>query len=282
MKKVKIAENEVFPIGFGTWSIGNNPHSRQQEMDALRTGIENGIQVIDTAEMYGNGASEMLVADAIAPYNREDLYLISKVLPQNASKNKLKKSLDKSLQRLRTDYLDQYILHWQGSIPLHETVEALEMERQKGKIKSWGVSNLDFNELSSLLKLKEGKFCSSNQIRYNLGDRGIEYDLLPLMNQHNMPLIAYSPLAKGDNSGENFGKQKILIEIAEKHQCDVFQILLAWCIRDGNTIAIPKSSNPTHALANVKAAGIRLDNEDLAKIDQCYTKPTSKVPLALW
>lgn len=156
------------------------------------------------------------------------------------------------------------------------------MERQKGKIKSWGVSNLDFNDLSSLLKFKEGKFCSSNQIRYNLGDRGIEYDLLPLMNQHNMPLIAYSPLAKGDNSGEHFGKQKILIEIAEKHQCDVFQILLAWCIRDGNTIAIPKSSNPTHALANVKAAGIRLDNDDLAKIDRSYTKPTSKVPLALW
>ncbi|MEO1770373.1 hypothetical protein JZO67_002325 [Enterococcus sp. 665A] len=167
MKKVKIANDEVFPIGFGTWTLGDSRKTRNKEIEALRTGIEHGVQVIDTAEMYGHGASEKAVADAISPYKREDLFLISKVLPENASKKKLASSLDGSLRRLNTDYLDHYLLHWKGSIPLDETIEALETERQKGKIRSWGVSNIDTDEMRSVITHKYGKNCTSNQVRYN-------------------------------------------------------------------------------------------------------------------
>lgn len=282
MINVKIADREVFPIGFGTWTIGDDLSKRKNEIDALRLGIENGLQVIDTAEMYGRGTAEKLVAEAITPYPREKLFLISKVLPENASKKQLVKSLDQSLNRLKTDYLDQYLLHWQGDIPLLETVEALETERKKGKIHSWGVSNLDTEELQNVLSFEVGKNCAANQIRYNLGDRGIEFDLQPLMRQHNIPLIAYAPVAKGDRSGKHFTQQKGLMEIAERHQINVFQLLLAWCIRDVQTIAIPKSSNPEHVLANLQAAKVRLSSEDLATIDQLYPKPSEKIPLALW
>lgn len=282
MKKVKIADREVFPIGLGTWTMGDNSKTRDKEISALRIGIENGVQVIDTAEMYGQGLAEKLVAEAIAPYPRENLFLISKVLPENASKKQLSKSLDESLKRLKVDYLDQYLLHWQGSIPLQETIEAFEVERQKGKIKSWGVSNLDTADLTSVLGCKEGRYCASNQIRYNIGDRGIEFDLIPLMRKHHVPLIAYAPVAKGDSLGFRFNENQVLLEIAKKHQSSVFQILLAWCIRDGNTIAIPKSSNPDHVLANTQAASIELDIDDFVKIDEIYPKPKKKVSLALW
>ena len=282
MNLVKIAERSVFPIGFGTWTTGDDARKRTEEIRALQTGIEHGLQVIDTAEMYGQGKTEKLVAEAIEPFKREDLFLISKVLPENASKAKLSKSLDKSLKRLKTDYLDQYLLHWQGSIPLQETVEALDAEKRKGKIRSWGVSNLDAADLQKVLSFKEGAACDSNQVRYNLGDRGIEYDLLPLMKENNVPLIAYAPVAKGDKSGKNFSSQPELLAIAANHQCTIFQLLLAWCIRDGRTIAIPQSSNPQHVLDNVKATDIQLSHNELAVIDQLYPEPTSKQPLALW
>ncbi|KAF1296772.1 aldo/keto reductase [Enterococcus sp. JM4C] len=282
MKKVRIADQAVCPIGFGTWTFGDKTQIRETEIQALRTGIEHGVEVIDTAEMYGNGASERAVAEAIAPYNREDLFIISKVLPENASKKKLVTSLDGSLRRLKTDYLDHYLLHWQGSVPLEETVEALEQERLKGKIKSWGVSNLDTAELNVVLQAKGGEQCTSNQVRYNLGDRGIEYDLRPFMRERKIPLIAYAPVAKGDKLGANFTENKLLNEIAANHQCDVFQLLLAWCIRDGETIAIPQSGNPQHVLANVKAAEIILTRDELEAIDQVYPKPTRKQSLALW
>lgn len=282
MEKVKIAGREVFSIGFGTWTLGDDPKTRNREIDALRAGIENGVQVIDTAEMYGNGASERAVAEAIEPYNREDLFLISKVLPENASKMRLVKSLDASLQRLKTDYLDHYLLHWKGSIPLIETVEALEKERQKGKIKSWGVSNLDTNEMRRVMSFENGKYCSSNQVRYNLGDRGIEFDLLPLMRKHGIPLIAYAPVAKGDKLGSKFSEEKVLKDLAEKYRCDVFQILLAWCVRDKRTIAIPQSGNRQHVISNLRAAQIEFSEEDLSAIDQIYPEPNKKQSLALW
>lgn len=282
MKTVKLANQTVFPIGLGTWKMGEERALRKQEITALRSGIEAGAKVIDTAEMYGNGLSEELVGEAITFYDREKLFLISKVLPSNASKKQLVKSLDASLKRLKTDYLDQYLLHWRGQIPFQETIEALEEQRQKGKIKSWGVSNLDTDELKEILRLKNGEHCSTNQVCYNLGDRGIEFDLLPLMRQHQIPLIAYCPLAMGDSQGFHFTKERTLVELAEKHDCDIFQLLLAWCIRDGQTIAIPKAGKVEHVLSNLKAAEIQLTEEDFIQLNQVYPEPTSKTPLTIW
>jgi diketogulonate reductase-like aldo/keto reductase len=282
LKKVKIAGREVFPIGLGTSNMGENADKFEQEVEAIRVGLDNGVQVIDTAEMYGDGNAERLVAHAVKPYNREDLFLISKVLPSNASEKRIPISLEQSLKRLNTDYLDLYLLHWKGNTPINETIEALEKARIQGKIRSWGVSNLDVDDLEKIMKLPDGIKCATNQVRYNLGDRGIEFDLVPMMNNREMPLIAYSPVARGDRFGANLTKQKVLKEIAEKHQSDIFQILLAWCIRNGQTIAIPQSSNTTHVIENVKAAEIQLTQQDLDQLDSIYPKPSMKQPLALW
>jgi diketogulonate reductase-like aldo/keto reductase len=282
LNKVKMTGREVFPIGLGTWSMGDKADKFDQEVEALRVGLDHGVQVIDTAEMYGDGNAERLVAQAIKPYNREDLFLISKVLPSNASKKQIPISLDNSLKRLQTDYLDLYLLHWKGNIPIEETIEALEKIRGQGKIKSWGVSNLDVDDLEKIMKLPDGIKCATNQVRYNLGDRGIEFDLVSMMNQLKMPLIAYAPVARGDSFGTNLTKQKALKEIAEKHHSDIFQILLAWCIRNGQTIAIPQSTNTTHVVNNVKAAEIQLTQQDLEQLDSIYPKPSVKQPLALW
>ena len=282
VKKVKIAEREVFPIGLGTWNMGDNREKYAQELNALKTGLDAGIQVIDTAEMYGDGNSESLVGHAIKPFEREKLYLVSKVLPNNASKKQLPISLDNSLKRLKTDYLDLYLLHWQGGIPIEETIEAMEKAKMQGKIKSWGVSNFDVTNMTKLLKQPNGHHCVTNQVRYNLGDRGIDFDLVPMMKEHNMPLMAYAPVARGDRLGSDLTKQKVLLDISQKYSADVFQILLAWCIRNGQTIAIPQSSNIKHVINNVKSANIQLTEEDLVKIDSVYPEPRVSEPLALW
>ncbi|WP_340643238.1 aldo/keto reductase [Priestia megaterium] len=282
MKKVKIAEREVFPIGLGTWNMGDDKEKYTQELNALRSGLDAGIQVIDTAEMYGDGNSESLIGDAIKPFEREKLYLVSKVLPNNASKKQLPISLDNSLKRLKTDYLDLYLLHWQGSIPIEETIETMEKAKMQGKIKSWGVSNFDVTNMTKLLKQPNSHHCVTNQVRYNLGDRGIDFDLVPMMKENNMPLMAYAPVARGDRLGSNLTKQKVLLDISQKYNANVFQILLAWCIRNGQTIAIPQSSNTKHVISNVKSANIQLTEEDLAKIDSVYPEPRVREPLALW
>jgi len=281
MKKVEIAGREVFPIGFGTWHMGDSADTWKEEVEAIRAGLDHGMQVIDTAEMYGNGNSERLVADAIAPYDREEIFLVSKVTPSNASKKQLPISLENSLRRLNTDYLDLYLLHWAGAVPIAETIEAMEKAKSQGKIKAWGVSNFDNADLKKVMQAPDGMHCATNQVLYNLGYRGIDFDLVPLMEENSMPLMAYSPLASGDRLGVDFTKQNILNEIAEKHQADIFQILLAWCIRNGQTIAIPQSSNPTHVINNVKAAAIQLTQEDLEQIDLIYQKPTRKQPFAI-
>lgn len=183
---------------------------------------------------------------------------------------------------MKTDYLDLYLLHWKGSIPIEETIEAMEQAKMQGKIKAWGVSNFDVNDMKNLLKLPNGHHCATNQVRYNLGDRGIDYDLVPMMKENSMPVMAYAPVARGDRLGANLTKQKVLLDISKKYNADVFQILLAWCIRNGQTIAIPQSSNLEHVINNVKAAHIQLIEEDLVKIDSVYSEPSVSEPLALW
>ncbi|HCM84687.1 MULTISPECIES: aldo/keto reductase [Enterococcus] len=281
MEKVLLAGQRVSPIGLGTWQIGDHKKKRESELQALKIGVELGAQVIDTAEMYGEGKSEILVGEAIQSVKRENIFLISKVLPENSSKELLPQSLDQSLKRLNVDYLDMYLLHWQGDVSLEETAEAMQRMKQLGKIKSWGVSNIDYSDLQRLVESDYGKECAANQLKYNIVDRGIEFDVLPYMRINEIPLIAYSPILKGSLPDVN-SERSVLKEIANNHRASVYQILLSWSIRDGRTIAIPKSSDTEHVRENIKALEIELAQEELIQLDHIFPKPITKTPLALW
>lgn len=278
---INLGQSTVPAIGVGTWNIGDDPAKHDDEVKAIQTTINSGASVIDTAEMYGNGRSERITAEAISPYPREQLFLIDKVLPQNASHSRLEKSLDRSLKLMKTDYFDLYLLHWRGSVPLAETVDELTRMQAKGKIKHWGVSNFDTADLKELWSLPNGQACLANEDLYNLDERGIEYDLLPMMLQNNMPLIAYSPLAQGDTISGNLTSHPLLKELASNHNASVYQIILAWAIRDHNTLAIPKAASPAHAKANIEALKINLTNDELAALTKEFPKPSHKVPLAV-
>lgn len=279
---VNIKDMSIEPIGLGTWKMGDDSNNHQDEIDAIQFAINQGANVIDTAEMYGDGASEELIGEAIQSYDREKLYVISKVHPQNASKDKVLTSIDNSLKRLRTDYIDLYLLHWKSEYPLEETISAFEEAKKLGKIKEWGVSNFDTSDMKHLLSLPNGRECVANQVRYNIGDRGIEYDLKPFVRENNIALISYAPIARGDKLGKNLTKSPVLLELSRKYEVDVFQILLAWNIRDGHTLAIPKSSNKLHIENNMGASNIHLTEEDIQKIDSEFPPPTTKEPLALY
>ncbi|MDN6641404.1 MAG: aldo/keto reductase [Tetragenococcus sp.] len=281
MSTVKINQQKLFPIGLGTWHMGEDAAKKEQELEALRTGIEQGAVAIDTAEMYGNGASELLVGEAIQSFKREDLFLISKVYPWNASKKQLPISLDNSLKRLGTDHLDLYLLHWTGNVPIAETIEALEKAKKAGKIKAWGVSNFDVKDLQEMYQQKDSQNCQVNQVLYNLGDRGIEFDLLPLMQEKQLPLIAYAPLAEADRLGGQLSASSNLQEVAHNHQATIFQILLAWSIRQGQTLTIPQSGKAEHVKENLQAAEIELTKEEIAQLDKDFPKPTTKQTLSI-
>ena len=279
---VNIKDMSIEPVGLGTWKMGDDSNIHQEEIDAIQFAINQGANVIDTAEMYGDGASEELIGEAIQSYDREKLYIISKVHPENASRDKVLTSIDNSLKRLRTDYIDLYLLHWKSQYPLEETISAFEEAKNLGKIKEWGVSNFDTSDMKHLLSLPNGHKCVANQVRYNVGDRGIEYDLKPFMRENNIALISYAPIARGDKLGKNLTKSPVLLELSRKYEVDVFQILLAWDIRDGHTLAIPTSSNKLHIENNMGASNIHLTEEDIQKIDSEFPPPTTKEPLALY
>lgn len=278
MKDLHLGDRTVPAIGLGTWHMGDSAATRSTEIKAIQAGIDAGASVIDTAEMYGNGRSENLVGEAIANINRDHLFLIDKVLPSNASADRMEHRLDTSLKLLGTDYVDLYLYHWRGAVPLSETVETLQLMQKKGKIKHWGVSNFDLPDMKELLDLPGGDQVAANEDLYNLGSRGIEYSLLPWQRQQGIPLIAYTPVAAGDERGQLIN-HSVVKEVAEVHHATPWQILLAWAIRDGSTLAIPQSGDPKHAVDNVKAGLITLSDDDLAKLDTQFPKPTSKQPL---
>jgi diketogulonate reductase-like aldo/keto reductase len=281
MKKVTINGVPLPAVGIGTWNVGDHPDLRQEEIAAIQAGINTGARVVDTAEMYGNGRSERLVKEAIAPFAREKLFLIDKVLPQNASARLLERSLDRSLQNVGTDYFDLYLLHWRGTVPLSETVTTMEEMVKKGKIRSWGVSNFDVSDLQELWALPKGDHCVANQDLYNLDERGIEFDLIPLMRAHHLPLIAYSPLAQGDSLSGKLANNKVLQEIAANHQATIYQVMLAWTLREPDVLAIPKSSSVQHAQANVQAGSLEFTADERKQLAVAFPKPTSKQPLAV-
>ncbi|KJY57026.1 aldo/keto reductase [Lactobacillus melliventris] len=282
MKKVTI-NNQVLPaLGIGTWEIGDDPKLRDEEIAAIRAGLDAGLSVIDTAEMYGNGRSEELVGEAIKPYQRAKIFLISKVLPQNASRSKMRQSLQNSLQRLQTDYLDLYLYHWRGMVPLSETVSELQALQNEGLIRSWGVSNFDIDDMQELWQLPEGQNCVVNEDLYNLETRGIEYSLLPWQREHHVPLIAYSPLGRGPKMGSTMMKNEAVLQVAEEHKASTYQILLAWVMQQPDVLAIPKSSSSKHLLSNLKALDVELTPEDLQILEKAYPKPEHKEPLAIY
>lgn len=278
MKMVNLAGQKVLPMGLGTWHMGDDT-SRRSLQAGIKQGLKRGVVAVDTAEMYGEGRSETLVGEAISSFVRSDLYLISKVYPWNASMDLLPKSLDASLQRLGTDYLDLYLLHWTGNISLTETVAAMEAAKKAGKILHWGVSNFDTADMQALWQIENGNHCVTNEVLYNLGSRGIEYDLIPWMQAHQLPLIAYSPIAQADTLGNHLLANPVLKEIATNHQVSVFQLMLAWVIRNGETLAIPQSSQVKHVLANLAAMDLELSATEWQAIAKYYPKPIKKQPL---
>ncbi|GEK59773.1 aldo/keto reductase [Marinococcus halophilus] len=274
---VTLRDGTVLPsLGQGTWHMGDDSGLRQQEIEALRTGLDCGMTVIDTAEMYGGGKAEELVGEAVKG-RREEAFLVSKVLPNNAGGKKLEEACEGSLSRLGVDQLDLYLLHWRGSIPLKETVRDMEKLKADGKIKRWGVSNLDVRDMKELLSLEHGNNAVCDQVLYHLASRGIEFDLMPWMKEQQMPVIAYCPLDQG--GGRTLGESRTLQEIAERRSMTPLQIALAWTIQSGMVLSIPKTSNPAHVRENAGAASVTLANEELEMLDRAFPKPQTKQPL---
>ncbi|AXF56470.1 aldo/keto reductase [Salicibibacter kimchii] len=267
-------------IGQGTWKMGEHPEKKEEEIEALQIGLDLGMSVIDTAEMYGDGQSERIVGEAINN-RRDEAFLVSKVYPHHATLSKIQRACEDSLQRLKTDYLDMYLLHWRGfaGSSLQETVEGLEALRKEGKILHWGVSNFDTSDMKELTEIENGSNCAVNQVLYHLGSRGIDFDLLPWQREHQMPMMAYSPLGQGGSLITQLMNNLNIKEIAAKHQAKPLQIALAWTIRTKGILAIPKGTSKNHVMENAEAATIELSEDDLRKIDKVFPKPDQKVPL---
>lgn len=265
----------VSTLGQGTWQMAETASRRSQEIEALRLGVDLGMTLIDTAEMYGDGAAEELVAEALAG-ERDRLFLVSKVYPHNASRQGVVQACDRSLKRLRTDRLDLYLLHWRGGVPLEETVAGFEALRGAGKIRHWGVSNFDVDDMRELLQVPGGENCATNQVLYNVTRRGPEFDLMPWMAERSMPLMAYSPIEQG-----RLPRGGVLQRIGEKHGASPFQIALAWLLRKPGVIAIPKAGSVAHVRDNHRVLEIQLSLEDVEAIDAEFPPPRRKRPLEM-
>lgn len=268
-----------YKMGMGTWKLAENRSARSEEHKALSFGLENGLTLIDTAEMYGNGSSEELVGEVIHPFSRESIYLVSKVYPHNASKQKMKEACHASLRRLGTDTLDLYLLHWRGDIPLEETVAAFEDLKQEGCIRNWGVSNFDVADLEELWNIPGGNACAANQVLYHIASRGVEYDLLPWHREHRIPLMAYSPLAHGEHYRKSVAASTALQQIAKKHEASIYQIMLAFLAQQEYVISLPKAASLLHVKENRNSLNICLTAEDIKAINRDFAPPTQKTEL---
>jgi diketogulonate reductase-like aldo/keto reductase len=269
MRFTTLAGEQVPVLGQGTWQLGDRPERRSQEIAALQLGIDLGLTLIDTAELYGNGASEELVAEAIAG-RREKIFLVTKVLPSNATtRKKIVAACEASLRRLRVEHIDLYLLHWRSGEKLPVVVETFGELAKAGKIRHWGVSNFDVADMQELDGLPGGAKVASNQVLYNLSRRGIEFDLLPSMRQRGVNVMAYTPIEQGRILG-----QTALRQVAARHQATPAQIALAWVIRQEGVIAIPRAGSPDHVRENASAVAISLTSRDLADLDRAFPPPT--------
>ena len=276
MRTTRLPSGETVPIlGQGTWFMGDKPRQRKDEIASLQLGVDLGMTLIDTAEMYGDGAAEELVGEAIAG-RREGVFLVSKVLPNNATRRGTIAACERSLERLGTDWLDLYLLHWRGSTPLSETLAAFEELVHAGKIRHWGVSNFDARDMEELVRLRGGSSAATNQVLYNLTRRGIEYDLLPWCREHGVPVMAYSPIEQGRLLGH-----RALQEVAKRHAATPAQVGLAWVLRQGRVIAIPKAGTAAHVRENRGALDIELTAEDIKALDRAFPPPTGPQALEM-
>ena len=274
MRQIEMPNGVRVPaLGQGTWKLGENPAHATSEREALLAGIDAGMTLVDTAEMYGNGSTEIFLGEVLAG-RRDEIFLVSKASPQNASRKRLPAACEASLKRLRTDRLDLYLLHWPGSVPIAETVQAMEALKAAGKIAAWGVSNFDVDDMEDLVAAG-GKGCATNQVLYNVTRRGPEFDLVPWLRDRNIPIMAYSPVEQG-----RLPNYAALRTIAEAHAVTPYQVALAWTMRDG-AIAIPKAATLAHVSENRVAADLMLTKDDLAALDAEIPPPSRKVSLSM-
>jgi diketogulonate reductase-like aldo/keto reductase len=276
MKTVELPSGErVAAMGVGTWNMGDSAAARAEEIATIRLGLDLGATLIDTAEMYGDGASERLIGAAIEG-RRDQVFLVSKVYPHNATRRGTAAACERSLKRLKTDRLDLYLLHWRGSVPLEETVEAFIELRDAGKIRHFGVSNLDRADMQELWSVPGGRAAQTDQVLYNLGRRGVEWDLLPWLREHRVPVMAYSPIEQG-----RLLRSPKLVDFARRHAMTPAQAALAWVLRDGDVIAIPKSSHRERLKENFAALDVELTAAQLAELERLFPPPTGPVPLEM-
>lgn len=274
--QIQLPSGESVPaFGLGTWRMAESRSRRADEIAALRQGFELGLTLFDTAEMYASGGAEELLAEALGD-RRKDLFIVSKVLPENASRKGTQTACERSLKRLKTDHIDLYLLHWPGSHPISETVAGMLALVEAGKIRHWGVSNLDLDDMKELVALKGGQGCATNQVLYNLSRRGIEHDLLPWQRQRKMSLMAYSPIEQG-----RILKNAALKAVAARHNASPAQIALAWMLRQEGVITIPKAGTAEHAREDYEALGITLTRPDLDELDRAFPPPKSAQPLSM-
>src|SRR5262245_41221194 len=278
MRTIALPGGEAIPIlGIGTWGMAEHARTRADEIAALRMAVDLGMTVIDTAEMYASGAAELLVAEAVGD-RRQEIFLVSKVLPAHATRRGTIASCEASLRRLETDRLDLYLLHWRGTVPLDETVEGFNALRQNGKIRYWGVSNFDVDDMAELtgLTADTGSAVAANQVLYNPMRRGVEHDLLPWCRERGIPIMAYSPLEQG-----RLAKNRALKGIATRRAVTPSQVALAWVLRQPHVITIPKAADLDHLRENRGAVEIELMSEDLNEIDEAFRPPVRKKPLEM-
>jgi diketogulonate reductase-like aldo/keto reductase len=276
MRQLRLPSGNAVPVlGLGTWGMGEARTRGTDMVAALALGLDLGMSLIDTAEMYGDGGAEEVVGQAIAG-RREAVFLVSKVLPDNATRKGTVAACERSLKRLATDRLDLYLLHWRGRVPLAETLEAFQALQRAGKIRQWGVSNFDADDMEELWRLAGGGEAQTNQVLYNLGRRGIEWDLLPELRQRRLPVMAYSPLEQG-----RLLSKRTLAAVAERHRVTPAQVAIAWLLHQDSVIVIPKAGRPDHVRENRAALDLELSAADLAELDAAFPPPKRKQALAM-
>ncbi|UBF25682.1 aldo/keto reductase [Kovacikia minuta CCNUW1] len=276
MRTLQLPSGQTIPVlGMGTWRMGESAKNRQIEIDALHHGLDLGLSLIDTAEMYGEGGAEEVIAEVITD-RRSEVFLVSKVYPHNASKRGAIAACERSLKRLKTDYLDLYLLHWRGSVPLAETLAAFQALQQAGKIRSYGVSNFDTEDMQQAIQLTDGNGIATNQVLYNLMRRGIELNLLPWCRQQGIPIMAYSPIEQG-----RLLNNQALKAIAQERGVTTAQVAIAWLLHQEKVIVIPKSSRIEHVEQNYAALALKLSAPELATLDSAFPPPAKPVPLEM-
>lgn len=280
MRAIRLKNDMFLPIlGQGTWNMGENPDTRKDEIEALRCGIEHGMNLIDTAEMYGEGKAEELIGEAIRPFRREQLFIVSKVYPWHADRENIFISCEKSLRRLGTDYLDMYLLHWHEDIPYEETISCMHELMADGMIRSWGVSNLDTADMEDVAAAG-GSDCMIDQVLYNIGARGIEYDLLPWLKEHDMKAMAYCPLAHDASQRESIISHPVIRRIALAHHVSPCTVMLGFVLQNPDVCTIVKAGSVKHVKENLKALDLKFTHTEWLKLNEAFPAPDHKMPLA--